>query len=379
MDSPAERRIKILYITETPSPYRVCFFRKLSEKCDLSVIFTKKRKQYERPLSWYDYNFDGFNAIDSNNTRNPINLTAIKQLNKKYDLIVLCDYSSPTGLISALLLKFRHIKYAMEADGAKIGTGNLIKEKLKKAIISKSVLCFSSSNVTDDYYIHYGADKKLLVRYPFTSLIDSDVIKEPTTPENKNELRKLLGLTEKKIIISVGRFSYMSGYGKGYDTVMELAELSSGDTGFYIIGDKPTAEFEEWKKRKSLTNVHFIEHKSKDALKQYYQSADISMLLSRGEAWGLVINESMANGTPVIATDACVGALEIIKHSVNGYIVPVNSPESVNECIKDFFSSSERQRDMSAAALDTIKDYTIENMAKTHIEVFRRLAENDNN
>lgn len=372
MDSSAERRISVLYITETPSPYRVCFFRKLSEKCDLTVIFTKSRKTYERPYDWYDHNFEGFTVLDSWNSKSPVNFGVLKLLKKKYDWIVLCDYSSPTGLLSSLFFKLKRIKYAMEADGAKIGTGNCIKEKLKKVIISKSVLCFSSSKVTDDYYIHYGVDKKLLVRYPFTSLIDSDVIKGPATPENRNKLRQLLGLKEKNIIISVGRFTYMNGYGKGYDTIMKLAESLSGDTGFYIIGDKPTSEFEEWKKRKSLTNVHFIEHKKKDELKLYYQSADLSLLLSKGEAWGLVINESMANGTPVIATNACVGALEIIKHSINGYIVPVNSPESVKECISDFFSSNERQKSMSAAALDTIKDYTIENMAKTHIDVFNK-------
>lgn len=374
MDLFAERRIRVLYITETPSPYRVCFFRKLSENCDLTVVFTKNAKKYERPYNWYDHNFDGFNAVDPKDSKAPVNFGVLKLLNKKYDLIVLCDYSSPTGLLAASFLKLRRIKYAMEADGAKVGSGSRIKEALKKAIISKSVLCFSSSKVTNDYYLHYGVAKELLVRYPFTSLIDSDVIKEPIKHEKKNELRKLLELTEKNIIISVGRFTYMNGYGKGYDTVMELAESSDDDTGFYIIGDKPTAEFEEWKRRKSLTHVHFIGHKSKDELKQYYQSADLSLLLSKGEAWGLVINESMANGTPVIATDACVGATEIIEHGVNGYIVPVSSPGTVKKCISDYFSSSEKQKIMSAAAIETMRSYTIENMAQTHIDAFRRLT-----
>lgn len=369
----AERRIKVLYITETPSPYRVCFFRKLAQSCDLSVVFTKSKKHYERPIGWYDYDFEGFNVIDSKDCKFPINFGILKYLKKKYDWVVLCDYSSPNGLLSFLFFKLKHIKYAMEADGAKIGSGSRIKEMLKKAIISKSVLCFSSSKVTDDYYLHYGAAKELLIRYPFTSLIDSDVIEEPVTHEKKNELRKLLELTERNIIISVGRFTYMNGYGKGYDTIMELAESSGDDTGFYIIGGKPTAEFEEWKKRKSLTHVHFIGHKNKDELKQYYQSADLSLLLSKGEAWGLVINESMANGTPVIATDACVGATEIIEHGVNGYIVPVSSPEAAEKCISDYFSSNERQEEMSAAALETIKNYTIENMAKAHIDAFQNL------
>lgn len=143
--------------------------------------------------------------------------------------------------------------------------------------------------------------------------------------------------------------------------------------GVYIIGDEPTDEFVKWKKDKNLNHLHFVSFKLKNELFEYYRAADISVLLSRGEAWGLVINESMANGTPVIATDACVGALEIIEDKVNGYIVPVNSPQVVNNCILYFLTDKECQENMSFSAIQTIKNYTIENMTEAHIKQFDKL------
>ena len=131
-------------------------------------------------------------------------------------------------------------------------------------------------------------------------------------------------------------------------------------------------------KDKNLEHLHFVPFKLKADLFEYYRAADLSVLLSRGEAWGLVINESMANGTPVIATDACVGALELIKHDINGYIVPVNSPEQVGNCIKKLFPSGKISNKMVEASLETIKHYTIENMAATHIKVFKELINSDN-
>lgn len=93
----------------------------------------------------------------------------------------------------------------------------------------------------------------------------------------------------------------MNGYGKGYDTLLKICEQSPKIFGVYIIGDEPIEE-----------------------ILKYYQAADLSVFPSRGEAWGLVVNESMANGVPVIATDVCVAALELIENDKNGFIVSVD-------------------------------------------------------
>lgn len=369
--------MKVLFLTNIPSPYRVDFFNELGKYCDLTVLFEKQTSS-ERDSSWNNYKFENLNGIFlrgiSISTDSALCVGLGKYIKSgNYDVIICSNFSSPTGIFSVLMMKLKKIPYFLEADGGAPKNGNGFKEWLKKRIIPGANGYFSTSKPCDNYFTFYGADAENLYRYPFTSLFNADILKQPLSTFKKASLRSELGIKEQKIIVSVGRFSYLNGYGKGYDTLLKVCENLPENVGVYIIGDEPTDEFKEFKKSKKLNHLHFLPFKLKNELFKYYRAANLSVLLSKGEAWGLVINESMANGTPVIATDACVGATEIIEHGVNGYIVPVSSPEAVEKCISDYFSSNERQEEMSAAALETIKNYTIENMAKAHIDAFQNL------
>ena len=54
--------MKVLFITNVPSPYRVEFFKELGKHCDLTVLFEKSTSD-ERDASWKNYSFAGFNGI----------------------------------------------------------------------------------------------------------------------------------------------------------------------------------------------------------------------------------------------------------------------------------------------------------------------------
>ena len=374
--------MKILFLTNVPSPYRVDFFNEFGKYCDLTVLFEKTTSD-ERDSSWKNYKFENFTGVFlrgvSVSTDTAICFEVNKYVSKgDFDYIICSNFMSPTGILAIMKMKCKKVSYFLEADGGIAKDGKGFKERLKKKVISNAAGYFSSSDVCDNYFIAYGADKEKLHRYPFTSLSDKDVLTTPLSAAEKKDLRRKLDLKEDHIVISVGRFSYLNGYGKGYDTLFKVCEKLPENIGVYVIGDEPTEEFVKWRETKNLKCLHFVPFKLKDELFEYYRAADISVLLSRGEAWGLVINESMANGTPVIATDACVGALELINHKNNGYIVPVDSVEKAYECITDFFSSNDCQNVLSHNAIETIKNYTIENMANTHIRVLKELLNVDN-
>ena len=117
-----------------------------------------------------------------------------------------------------------------------------------------------------------------------------------------------------------------------------------------------------------LTNVHFLGFMKKEKLLRYYQAADLFVLPTREDIWGLVINEAMAYGLPVITPDRCVAGLELVEDGVNGYIVPVGDVDALAEKIRQVFRGDPAQ--MGAASLEKVRRYTIENMAKVHEEIF---------
>lgn len=367
--------MKVLFLTNVPAPYRVDFFNALGKLCELTVLFEKTTSD-ERDKSWRNYKFDNFKGIflkgKSIATDTAICIEVAKYVtDRQYDKIVCHDISSPTGIIAIVTMKLLRIPYFLEADGGTAKSGDGLKEKIKKLIMSGAKGYFSTSKSCDKYFETYGARPDLIYRYPFTSLRECEILTESLSLQEKLEVRKKLDLREEKIVISIGRFSYMNGYGKGYDTLLKVCEKLPNNIGVYIIGDEPTPEFITWKKDKNLEHLHFLPFMQKKDLFKYYQAANISVLLTRGEAWGLVVNESMANGCPVITTDACVAGLELIEDGKNGYIVPVDSPTTVEKCLMDYLNDEKKQANYSQNALQSIKQYTIERMAEEHYKILK--------
>lgn len=161
----------------------------------------------------------------------------------------------------------------------------------------------------------------------------------------------------------------MGGYGKGFDILLKAMQVCKKGYMLCIVGDEPTQEFIELKNQLGIHNVVFVGFKTKEELKEYYAAADIFCLQTRGDVWGLVVNEAMAFGLPVITTDKCVAGIELVENDKNGYVLPVEDYKLLAKRIMQIGNDCELQNSMSHSALQTIRNYTIQNMALTHMKI----------
>jgi len=364
--------MKVLWLANIPSPYRVNFFNELGKQCDLTVLF-ERRTSSERDGSWSQFEASGFKAIFLPRIFNTGVAEAFCPSIKKYlvkgayDHIFVTNYSDATGLYAISILKRRKIPYILESDGAFKGNGKGIKEKIKKWIISGADLCFSTGKIHDEYYSFYGCDKEKMVRYPFTSLYNKDILAKPIDLDQKIVIRQELGIKEKFIILSVGQFIYR----KGFDILLNAIAGISSEVGCYIIGGTPTEEYIRLVKKNHLDNAHFLPFKLKDEIDKYYMASDLFVLPTREDIWGLVINEAMAKGLPVVTTSKCVAGLELISDQKNGKIVAENDIASLKKAIFEFINSNVCENE-SNYVLSTIRNYTFENMSKIHLEALKK-------
>ena len=214
--------------------------------------------------------------------------------------------------------------------------------------------------MADRYLLHYGATKNNIYFNHFTSLHEKDILQKLPSLDDKNFVRQAKGITEKKVILSVGQFVHR----KGYDVLLKAAAKLTQDIGVYIIGGQITLEYEQLVKELNLRNVHFIDFMSPDKLKYYYLAADVFVLPTREDVWGLVINEAMACGLPIVTTDHCVAGIEMITNGVNGYVVPIENPEMLRSAIEQILSDENLRNNMASANLRMIIDYTYEVSSK---------------
>lgn len=286
--------MKILYMVNVPSPYMVNYFNELGKYCELTVLFDKATST-ERDDSWKEYNFKNFKGIILKGVSTDVDAafcpSVIKYLKKDvYDYIFISNMATPTGIIAIEYLRWKKIDYFLESEGGFAKDGKGFKEKIKKHIMSGAKLYFSTTPVGDEYFLMYGATKDKLVKYPFTSIYEKDILKKVPSVEEKKEFRNELSIKEEKVIITVGQFIPR----KGFDILLKACEKLSKNIGVYLVGGTPTDEYIQMKEQLGLDNVHFVGFKRTDELAKYYQSADLFVFPTREDVWGLVINEAMA-------------------------------------------------------------------------------------
>jgi glycosyltransferase involved in cell wall biosynthesis len=95
------------------------------------------------------------------------------------------------------------------------------------------------------------------------------------------------------------------------------------------------------------------------------RSCDALILPSRDEPWGLVVNEAMTCGVPIIASDICGCVDDLVFHGRNGYIFPVNDIEKLAEAMLAIAQYGSKARAMGAASEEIIRPWMIERQAET--------------
>lgn len=187
--------------------------------------------------------------------------------------------------------------------------------------------CFEAYEKSESI-ITISKDNKKLVDNIFDSnksiLIPNGYDPEVFYPENvdKEKFLRQFGITKsyKNIISFAGKFTKE----KGIDTLLKAAKLYENDDTLTILaGDGEIFEqMVELKNKLDIKNLIFIKNQPHNILRQLYNIADISIVPSRKEAFGLVVIEALACGTPVIGTNTG-GIKDIINDNV-GKLVKVD-------------------------------------------------------
>jgi glycosyltransferase involved in cell wall biosynthesis len=123
-----------------------------------------------------------------------------------------------------------------------------------------------------------------------------------------------------------------------------------------VIGTGPLRETISLLARKLGVDARFVGFQNTVGLAQLYQSVDVLVLPSDDDPWGLVVNEAMAAGLPVIVSDACGCAEDLVVPNVNGFVFRSGDVDQLSQCLRQALSS-----DLPAMGLESrriIKQWT---------------------
>jgi len=181
-------------------------------------------------------------------------------------------------------------------------------------------------------------------------------------PGDQRGARKALELGDGPVLLFVGRIQPL----KGADVaVKSLAALNRLDAKLLIVGGASGAEGDaELAKVRALihehdleTQVRFVEPQQHHILSTYYRAADVVLVPSRSESFGLVALEAAACGTPVVA-NAVGGLLTIVEHGRTGFLVADRQPDVFARHIAQILDDPALAARMSSAAAERARGYT---------------------
>lgn len=364
--------LKTLYVTNVPSPYRVSFLELLGRRTDLTVLYERKTANDRDNRWWTAEDTHHYQEVclkglpiraDSSLSRGIVSHLHLHA----YDRILLCNYSSPSVMLAIRYLRRLGIPFGIICDGIlpKPEEKDGWKLRLKRSLVSAADFWLSSGPVTTEELVRIGAVRDRIFRYPLSSVSESD-LREAARCDRASAKRSL-GLEGKTVLLYVGRFIPC----KGLDVLIHaFAQLKSSHPELALLMVGGTAgELTSLGVESLPQDVHCVGFQRPDALRRFYAAGDLLVFPTRGDSWGLVVNEAFAYGLPVVTTDRCVAGLTLVQDGVTGAIVPPDDPVALCGGILRGLGCVNVPEIRAVAA-----EYTIEAMAGRTAEILESLS-----
>jgi D-inositol-3-phosphate glycosyltransferase len=201
-------------------------------------------------------------------------------------------------------------------------------------------------------------------------------------PGHRPQARRALGLPlDGRLLLFVGRIQPLKCADMAIETLAELS--ASGDQTYRLVvvggpsgphGEKALRGLHDAADAGGVRDrVHFIEPQPHELLSSYYRAADVCLVPSRSESFGLVALEAAACGTPVVAS-AVGGLTTLVDHGRTGFLVDVPTPERYAAAVRRVFDQPLMAERLSTASVLRARRYTWRAAAHAMLDLHEELA-----
>lgn len=382
------QKYRLAIFMANPVHYKIDLYKELNNHPEIEVMvyfgstFGIKQgldKTFGKIIKWYDekildglphkflknYPFNKSDLLIDNPLEGAINLGIIPELIKnRYDAVLVDGYMMITDwliFITAWLIKTPII---FKGDLYLFNKRSRFTQIIKKIILPllfknlDGFLGYSTTNI--DYYKYYGVPENKIFFAPYAVNNNYFQKKHNELIPRKEEIKKAEGINPKlPVIISTSKLILRK---RPMDLLMahEVVNKKIGNKAQLIfVGDGPEKEhLEKYVQLKNIKNVYFAGFKTQDELLKYYSIADIFVLPSEVDIWGLVVNEAMNFALPIIATDMVGATYDVVEIGKNGYVYKVGDTDKLSEYLIKLIENKSLRKKMGKKSLKIINRWS---------------------
>jgi len=365
--------MKAVFVTHFCPHYRVKTFEKLARLYDMEFLF------YSQGKEWYGQGIHGIRRGNFRHkylrgfqltTRTRVAPSLLRHLwGQNYGVIVKCINGRFALPVTYLVARLRGIPFVLWT-----GIWMTLQTRLHRLAFPLTRWIYRHADAIVVYGEHVrgyltglGIPEERIFIAPHA--VDNSFYASPVTPEEKARCRASLSLEGQRVVLYLGRLEEI----KGLEYLIKaFAQLKLENTVLALAGDGSL-----YQSLRALASAEGIEARIRfagnvrpeDAL-PYYAVADVFVLPSitmptGKETWGLVVNEAMNQGLPVIATEA-VGAAAggLVQSGINGFVVPERDIAALVRTMERILTDDVLRGEMARNARRVIAMWDNERMVK---------------
>jgi glycosyltransferase involved in cell wall biosynthesis len=187
----------------------------------------------------------------------------------------------------------------------------------------------------------------------------------------KEVVRGKLRITDDPVFLFVGRLVDVKGLNDLLDAYI-LVKKKYPKAGLLIVGDGYLKEsLQQYCEKLQIDGVRFEGYIQQESIGLYYLAADVFVFPSHYETWGLVINEAMIYGLPVVTTTRVGAAGEIAINHQTGAIVPPHNPEKLAQALIKIIDNPDQAKVYCENAQRIISEHTPSDSAERFLEAIK--------
>jgi 1,2-diacylglycerol 3-alpha-glucosyltransferase len=364
-------RPRLVIITEIIAPYRVPVFNSLAARgdVDLHVVFLAetdpKLRQWTVPKDEIRFSYQVLPSFrlrlgNSNLLLNRGLDRALRQV--RPDVIVCGGYNYPSAWRAAFWARERNIPFLLwtESNAADHRGRSTFVEYLKRKYLGMCRGFVVPGEASKSYLQQLGLPAELIFKAP--DAVDNELFTQGARMARTNlaTVRKRIDVPE-RYFLNVGRFIRAKGVFDLLEAYAKLDEEIRASVGLVFVGEGDAKS--ELIRRASLIHPGTVKVSlfvQKEQLAEFYALADAFVFPTHSDPWGLVVNEAMASGLPVIASNVAGCVSDLVEDGWNGFIVPVSDVRRICSSMELLAKGNDLRGQMGERSLQRIQEYSPE-------------------
>ena len=382
------KKIRVALVHNIISPYRVPVFNALAKKrdVDLTVFFlseSARNRQWNTRLYKKHMHFK-YKILNNTKIIFPfkepveyiINFTIFHELaKKKYDVVITSGWADFACQIIPFLKNVYHYKFILWAGSTKDEPSlqrTLTLPLVKKIVIAADHIVAYGSKAKD-YLISLGASTRKISST--VNAVDVAYFKKQAKLMKRQKLarvRKQYSLLDvKRSVLYVGQFIER----KNVEMLIKaMSLLKVPDVTLILLGYGPRKKIYLQLAKKMDVDIRVINHVELENIPNIYSLSDVLVLPSREEVWGLVVNEAMAVGLPVIVSNKSGCINDLIFEGKNGFSFHHDNEKELAEKINLILTNSDLKKRMGRESQKIISRITPAKTAAVFYQEIKKLV-----